>query len=309
VYDYFHRKDAMPSLQAKISRRIIKLKRYSWARGTIVQQRWRQEKAARWFPISREIEITPVNINGLSAAWFSGSEPRDGVVLYLHGGAFALGSINSHREYLGRFAGATRLKVMAIDYRLAPEHPFPAALEDAVCAYRWLLSQGLGSSQIVIAGDSAGGGLALATMLALRDAGDPLPVCGVCISPWVDLTLSSESIQSKASADPLLSPEILDAYAEYYAGDNEKRHDLISPLFADLAGLSPLLIHVGSEEILLDEALHFYEKACAAGVEVRLKTWAGLFHVFQIVPFLPETKASLEQIATFIVSHIKPCES
>lgn len=297
----------MPSNQAKIAKWILKLLRYSEVRGTIEQQRLRQENATRRFKIPRDIEVKPININGLSAMWFSVPEPENGVVLYLHGGAYALGSINSHREFLGRFACATRLEVLAINYRLAPEHPFPAALEDALCAYRWHLSQGRDSSSIVIAGDSAGGGLALGTMLALRDAGDPLPACGVCISPWVDLTLSSQSIQSKATVDPILNPDSLDGYARYYAGEYARDHDLISPLFADLAGLSPLLIHVGTEEILLDETLRIYENAKGAGVEVQLKTWEGLFHVFQIVPFLPETKASLDQIAKFIASHIEPC--
>ncbi|MFU8826920.1 MAG: alpha/beta hydrolase fold domain-containing protein, partial [Brevefilum sp.] len=183
----------MPSIQAKIARWILKIQRYSEVRGTIEQQRLKQEKATRIFRMPRGIEIKPIKINGLSAAWFSGSNPINGVVLYLHGGAYALGSIRSYQEFLGRLASVTRAQILAVDYRLAPEDPFPAALEDALHVYRWLLSRVSGSSQITIAGDSAGGGLALSTLLALRDAGDPLPACAVCISPWVDLTLSSPS--------------------------------------------------------------------------------------------------------------------
>ena len=296
----------MPSIQAAIARWILKLLRFNEVRGTIEQQRLRQDNATRRFKIPRDIKVKPIKINGLSGAWFSGPEPKHGVVLYLHGGAYALGSIQSHREFLGRFASATQSQILAIDYRLAPEDPFPAALDDAVGAYRWLLSRVADSSQIAIAGDSAGGGLALAAALALRDAGDPLPACVVCLSPWVDLTLSSESIQSKAAIDPILNPVSLDGYAADYAAEQARDHDRISPIFGNLAGLPPLLIHVGSDEILLDEALWLAEKAQDAGVEVQLKTWEGLFHIFQIVPFLPESKASLKHIAAFIASHIQP---
>lgn len=295
----------MPSIQAKIARWILKLRRYSEVRGTIEQQRLKLEKATRIFQILRDIEVKPVNINGLSAAWFSISDPINGVVLYLHGGAYALGSIRSYQEYLGRFASATRTQILAVDYRLAPEDPFPAAVEDALHAYRWLLSRVSGSSQIAIAGDSAGGGLALATTLALCDAGDPLPGCVVCISPWVDLTLSSESIQSKVTVDPILNPTFLDRYAGYYAGEYARDHDLISPIFGNLEGLPPLLIHVGTDEILYDEAIWLAEKAQNAGVEVHLKTWEGLFHVFPIIPFLPESRESFELISEFIARHIK----
>lgn len=294
----------MPSIQAKIARWILKLQRYSEVRGTIEQQRLKQEKATRIFKLPRDVEVKPVHINGLSAAWFSGSDPINGVVLYLHGGAYALGSIRSHREYLGRFASGTRAQILAINYRLAPEDPFPAAVEDALSAYRWLLSRVSGSDLIAIAGDSAGGGLALATVLALRDAGDPLPACVVCISPWVDLTLSSKSIHSKVAVDPILNPCFLDRYAGYYAGGYARDHDRISPIFGNLEGLPPLLIHVGSDEILLDEAIWLAEKAQSAGVEVQLKTWQDLFHVFPIIPFLPESRESLELVAAFIASHI-----
>lgn len=294
----------MASIQAKIAKRMIKLQRYMWAQGTIEDQRSRQERSARWFRVTGDISIQPVEIAGVPAAWFSCPEPKDGVVLYLHGGAYALGSINTHREFLGRFASATRRKVLAINYRLAPEHPFPAALEDSVAVYRWLLSEGLDPTSLVIAGDSAGGGLALATALAVQDAGEPLPACMVCLSPWVDLMLSSPTIKAKASADPMLNRDVLARYAALYAAEHEKDDGLISPLFADLAGLPPTLIHVGTDEILLDEAIRLAAKAQQAGVKAQLITWEGLFHVFQMMPFLPETSKSLAGIAAFITSHI-----
>jgi acetyl esterase/lipase len=225
-------------------------------------------------------------------------------MLYLHGGAFALGSINVQRELIARLVRSTKMRGLAIKYRLAPEHPFPAALEDATAAYRWLLSQGFESSQIMVAGDSAGGGLALGTMLSLRDSGEPLPAGAVCISPWTDLALTGDSALSKADLDPILDPASLQVYARYYAGDNELTTPLISPLFANLAGLPPLLIQVGTDEILLDDATRLAEKARQAGVNVTLEVWDEMFHVFQLIPFLPEAKKAIGSIAEFVSKNL-----
>jgi epsilon-lactone hydrolase len=290
----------MPSIQAVIAWKVLQVQPYSWAKGSIDEQRSRQEKSTRFFRIPKEGHYVPVNIKDITAEWIKCPTSKDSVILYLHGGAYALGSINIHREYLSRLALATQQKVLAINYRLAPEHPYPAALEDSLTAYRWLLSQGFDSSNIAIAGDSAGGGLTLATLLSLRDAGDSLPACAVCISPWVDLTLSSKSIHTNTIVDPLLNSNILKAYSKQYAGDFATNLPLISPIFADLKGLPPLLIHAGTNEILLDEAIQISENARLAGVDVTLETWEGMFHVFQILPFLPETKISFDHIAKFI---------
>jgi acetyl esterase/lipase len=187
---------------------------------------------------------------------------------------------------------------------LAPEHPFPAALEDALMAYRWLLEQGTNSSHIVIAGDSAGGGLTLSSLVSLRDAGDLLPACAVCISPWVNLTLPVKPLNTRTSIDPILNFSLLEMYAKQYAGNLERNLPLISPLIADLNGLPPLLIHVGTNEILLDQATQITENAINAGVNVTLETWEGMFHAFQILPFLPETQKSLEQINKFISTNL-----
>ncbi len=294
----------MPSIQSKIVKTIIKINRYSWAKGSIEKQRSKQEKAGYKFRVLKQIYFEPVKINGLATEWIKTDNAMDGVVLYLHGGAFALGSINVYRELLARFAISTGLNILAINYRLAPEHPFPAALEDAVCAYDWLLMQGFDPARILIAGDSAGGGLTLSTLVALRDAGKPLSAGAVCLSPWVDLTLSSQSIQSNASTDPILNRNILTTFAEHYAGDYDMSNPLISPLYANLEGLPPLLIHVGTDEILYDEAVLFANKAQAAGVDVTLVTWEGMFHVFQMVPFLPETKMSLAHMAEVISRYL-----
>lgn len=294
----------MTSIQAKIAKIVLQLQPYSWAQGTVAEQRTRQERSTRFFKIPKGVQCQPFRINDISAEWISSFDAKNGVILYLHGGAYSLGSINVHREYLARLALTTRQKVLAINYRLAPEHPFPAALEDSLMTYRWLLAQGTKPSCIVLAGDSAGGGLALATLVSLRDAGDILPACAVCVSPWVDLTSPVNSINSRISIDPILNFNLLDMYSKYYAGDLQRNNPLISPVFADLKGLPPLLIHAGTNEILLDQATQIMENARNAGVDVKLKIWEGMFHVFQIVGFLPETQKSLEQISQFISANL-----
>lgn len=294
----------MTSFQAIIAKKALQVQPYSWAKGTIEEQRSRLEKSTRFFKIPKEIRCQPVKINAIDVEWISCSTAKDAAILYLHGGAYALGSINVHREYLARLALSTQLKVLAINYRLAPEHPFPAALEDSVTAYRWLLSQGYDSTRIVIAGDSAGGGLTLSTLLSLRDTGEPLPVCAVCISPWVDLTLPDRTINTKAISDPFLNISLLENYSKYYAGEFERNLPLISPVFADLKGLPPLLFHVGTNEILMDQTIQITKNARAFGVDVTLEIWDGMFHVFQILPFLPETQRSLDHIATFITTNL-----
>jgi acetyl esterase/lipase len=223
-----------------------------------------------------------------------------GVVLYLHGGAYALGVTDAHRVMAAQLARTANVRVLMLDYRLAPEHPYPAALEDVLLAYRWLLNQGIDAGQIVIGGDSAGGGLTLAALLALRDAAEPLPAGAVCISPWMDLALTGSSIQNKAKADPILDGDSLKMYARYYAGDNALTTPLISPLYADLRRLPPLLIHVGTEEVLLDDATRFSNRVTEAGGTVMLKIWDEMFHVFHLLPFLPETKKAIQQMAQFV---------
>jgi len=297
----------MPSFQAKIIKNFFQLQPFGWAKGSINEQRLRQEKSTRFFKLPKGINTQKFNLNGIPAELIDANNSKEGVILYLHGGAYALGSIKVYREFLARLAMASQVKVLAIDYRLAPEHPFPAALEDAVSAYRWLLMKGFESSNIVIAGDSAGGGLALSTLVFLRDAGERLPACAVCISPWLNLAITHEAINNHN--DPILNPQILGVYANYYARNNPPTSPLISPIYADLKGLPPLLIHAGSDEFLLDEAMQLTENACQANIEVVLQTWEGVFHGYQIIPFLPETKTSLEQISQFISEKLRYTDS
>ena len=210
-----------------------------------------------------------------------------------------LGSLDTHAELMARLAAACRAPVLGLDYRLAPEHPHPAAVEDAVASYRRLLDQGIGPEAIVLGGDSAGGGLVLACLLALRDAGSPLPAGAILFSPWTDLTASGASTQSRAELDPMVAAELLNPMAHHYAGDQALNDPLVSPLFGDLTGLPPLLIQVGDHEILLDDSTRLAERATSAGVDVTFECYPGAFHVFQSMPQLPESAEALATVASF----------
>ena len=296
----------MPSFQAKLATILLRRQFAGWSNGTVAQQRARQERSGRFMPLPKQVRCRPVDVAGVPAAWIEAPDATLGVMLYLHGGAYSLGSVDTHRELIARLARATRRRALAINYRLAPENPFPAALDDTVAAYRWLLAQGISPERIVIAGDSAGGGLAIAALVALRDAGTPLPAAAVCLSPWLDLTLSGASVRTQAAADPILDAASLDRYARAYAADQPLNHPLLSPLFADLRGLPPMLLQAGAAEILFDDATRLAAAARAAGVAVTLQTWEGLFHVFQMFSFLPETARAVAQVAEFMASLPEP---
>jgi acetyl esterase/lipase len=226
--------------------------------------------------------------------------------LYLHGGWYVFGSAATYRELIGRLSLATGMWVLAPDYRLAPEHPFPAAVDDAVAAYRWLLGIGIEPGRIVIAGDSAGGGLAMATLVALSDAGDQLPAAAVLLSPAIDLTCSGDSYTSRATSDPLFTREQVVTLVAHYLAGADPTSPLASPIYADLAGLPPLLVHVGSDEVLLDDSTRLAERARAAGVEVDLKVWDGMWHGFQRFAGreVVEAQDSIDLIGAFAKKHV-----
>ena len=293
------------SLKNKIIKKIIRLQMSGWADGSVAEQRARQEKTVKTTNLPKDVQCQPLSVDGVPAEWVKPPGADAGVLLYLHGGGYALGSINTHRELIARLARAAKLRALALDYRLAPENPFPAALEDATAAYRWLLTEGYSPGEIFIAGDSAGGGLTLATLLNLRGENLPLPAGGVCLSPWTDLSLTGSSLHAKAKADPMLDPESLQQYVRYYAAENDPTSPLISPLYANPEGLPPLLIQVGSDEILLDDAVRFDKNAQKAGVNVTLEVWDEMFHVFQIIPFLTESKRAVARIAEFILEYLQ----
>jgi len=248
---------------------------------TLAERRAQYDRAERVFPTPADVAVEIVETPERPAEWLTPPAARaDAVVLYFHGGGYAIGSPRSHRHLAAAIARAAGIRALLLDYRLAPEHPFPAALDDAVEAYQWLLARGLAPGRIVLGGDSAGGGLTVATLIALRDRGLPRPGGGICISPWVDLTCSGASYATKASADPIVTRDGVEAMAQAYVGTGDRKAALVSPLYADLKGLSPLLVQVGSDEVLLDHALG----ACFSGrSEERLpqsqRQWQSPLHV------------------------------
>ena len=258
-----------------------------------------------FFPVPQDVKAEPVDAGGIPAEWIAApGADADRVIYYLHGGGYAIGSVNTHREMISRLSRAAGARALAIDYRLSPEHPFPAAIEDATTAYRWLLSTGLDPARIVIAGDSAGGGLTVATLVSLRDAGDPLPAAAVCLSPWVDMEGTGDSMTTQAEADPMINREDVLEGARAYLNGAGPRTPLASPIHADLSGLPPLLIHVGTAEVLLDDSTRLAARARSAGVDVTLEPWEDMIHVFQFFSsMLPEAQQAIGRIGQFVRQH------
>jgi acetyl esterase/lipase len=260
------------------------------------------------FPILATIQVEPVMAGGVPAEWvLAPNQEQIGVVLFLHGGGYISGSPRTHRPLIAAIAYETGARVLALDYRLAPEHPYPAALEDAWLAYWWLLEQDVAPRQIAVMGDSAGGGLTMALLLALRDAHAPLPAAAAGLSPWFDLALQGDSLHTNAGTD-YLNEHILRNCARYYLGEQcDPQHTpLASPLYANLAGLPPLLLQVGTAEMLLDDARRFAQAARAAGVEVELEIWDDMIHVWHFLyRMLPEARQAVEHLGLFVRKHIK----
>ena len=245
-----------------------------------------------------------VSADGVPCEWLiPENSPKDRVLLYLHGGGFVYGWTSAHRRMVAYVARLAGIRALAVNYRLAPEHPFPAALEDSVASYRWLLRQGVAPQKIVIAGDSAGGNLTLATLLKLRDSREPLPAAAVCLSPVADLTERDEVFQGVY--DALLHPKAARSYRMAYVANNDARDPLISPLFADLRGLPPILIHAGEAEFLRVDAVRLEEMAKREGFPIQVKIFPRMWHVWQInLSLLPQAVESLQGIAEFIKAHV-----
>ena len=270
---------------------------------SIPEQRAAMEEGTKAFG-HLELEIVPVDANGVPAEWVKPSKEEPGVILYLHGGAYVAGSPRTHRNLTTRLAEATNHWLLAIDYRMAPEHPHPAAVEDAVAAYRFLLDGAASPKQIAVVGDSAGGGLSVALLVALKDAGLPMPGCAVPISPWTDLEGIGESWTTRADADPMIDPDDLRKKGAMYAGAS-LRAPTAAPIYADLAGLPPMLIPVGDAEVLLDDSLTLAKVAREAGVDVTLDHQPEMIHVWPLFAGMtPESDAALERIAEFINKHL-----
>ena len=254
------------------------------------------------YPKPDDITWESVDAAGVRAEWVTPEDCEPGrVVMYLHGGGYATGTAEAFRGLSSHLARAARARVLAVDYRLAPEHPFPTALDDALAAYDLIISSGYAPEHIALIGDSSGGGLALGTLVALRDRGAPLPATAVCLCPWTDMTLCGASVEENADTDPMVQAATLALMADAYLGERDRRTPTASPLFADLVGLPPLLVQVGAGELLVDDAKRLAERATAAGVEVTLEVWDDVFHVWHsFADLLPEARDAIERIGTYV---------
>jgi acetyl esterase/lipase len=265
------------------------------------------EQIASMVQVPKDAKCEPVSAGGVPAEWISVPESiHEKVMLYFHGGGYVAGSINSHREYCVRLARASKTRVLLIGYRLAPEHPFPAALEDAIKAYQWLIStEEILPKNLVIGGESAGGGLTVATLLKLRDENMELPVAAVSLSPFMDLAVTGETVKTKVDVDPLTTQELLELDSNLYLAGEDARNPLASPLYADLKGLPPLYIQVGSAELLLDDSIRFVDTAKAAGVDVKFEIWDDMIHMFQMFAAMaPEGQDGINKIGEFVLEYL-----
>jgi epsilon-lactone hydrolase len=268
----------------------------------IAQMRLDSDARGKAFGLADDVTVQPVSANGVKAEWTStpDADPAN-AILYLHGGGYVICSLDSHRHLAAEVGRAAGARTLAIDYRLAPEHPFPAPIEDTVAAYRYLLDSGFKPNRIALAGDSAGGGLVVGSMLAIREAGLPLPACGWCISPWVDMEALGGSFVDRAETDPTVQKATILMMAGLYLGDADPRHPHAAPLYGDLRGLPPLLIQVGSVETLLDDSIALARKAGVAEVPVTLQIWPEMIHIWHLFfPMLSAARRAIESGGSFV---------
>jgi epsilon-lactone hydrolase len=271
------------------------------------QRRKDIDARGRQYGLASDVGVEPVTANGVRAEWTSTpKDARDAALLYLHGGGYVIGSLDSHRHLAAEAGRAAGISALTLDYRLAPEHPFPAPVDDALAGYRFLLARGLKPERIAIAGDSAGGGLVVAAMLAIRGAGLPQPGCGWCISPWVDMEAIGETMSSRAGVDPTVQQAGLLEMAHLYLNGADPRSPLAAPIYADLSGLAPLLIQVGAAETLLDDALRLAKAAGAADVRIDLQIWPEMIHVWHLFhPELAAGRRAIEAGGAFVRAMIR----
>jgi monoterpene epsilon-lactone hydrolase len=273
---------------------------------TLQERRATFAPAGRVHPVPDDVLVTEVNAGGVPAHWLAApGADADRVLLFLHGGGFELGSLRSDGELAARLGRAGGMRVLLPEYRLAPEHPFPAAIDDVLAAWRWLRAgQGLSASSLAVAGDSAGGGLAAALLVATRDAGEALPAAAVLMSPTVDLTSTGASMTERVEQDPFSTPAMLRQFAADYLAGTDPKTPLASPLFAALAALPPLLVQVGTADLLLSDSERLAAAAAAAGVDVTLEIGEGLPHVYPILLGTPEAAEATERIGKFLRTRV-----
>ncbi len=257
--------------------------------------------------IPESVTVTAVDAGGVSAEWISpDTANEDSALLYLHGGGYVFGGLDSHRDIACRLAQAAGVRTLLLDYRLAPEYRFPAALEDATAAYRWLLDGGHSADRLALAGDSAGGGLSVALMSQLKSLELPLPKAAVLMSPWADLANTGESVSRFAAKDAMISPQAVEKFASLYLGDQDPKHPLASPLYADLSGLPPIQVLVGSEEVLLSDSERLVAGIISAGGQADLAVWPKMPHVFPILAgVIPEGRRAVDDMSAFIRRHLE----
>lgn len=257
-------------------------------------------------PVPEDVTATLVDADGVACELVTAPEARDDrLVVHCHGGGYAVGSAESSRHFAARVAKAARARVLVVDYRLAPENPYPAPLDDAVAAYRWALANGPGAERTVVLGESSGGGLTLAMLLRAKNEGLPMPAVAVTLSPWTDLELSGETMVSKASADPLVTASLLKMLADAYVQGQDKHQPFVSPLYGDFDGFPPLYIQVGTAEILLDDSRRLAQAAERAGVPVVLDVWDDMIHTWQLFAgFVPEGQEAIEKFSSAIAQHL-----
>lgn len=274
---------------------------------SIDEQREMMESLTKFVKIPQNINIEKFDIDGVKIEKITHVDAdNENIIMHLHGGGYTTCSINTHRLLASAISKASKSQVVLPSYRLAPEYPFPAALDDSLKVYRGLLSQGIKPSNIIISGDSAGGGLAVATVMFLRDNGEQLPIGVICISPWVDLMCTGNSHLTNVKADPTVNIKNLKESALLYAGGEDIQNPLLSPIYGDYQSFPPMLIQVGSEEILLDDSITLAEKARTANVEVNLKVWKGMWHVWHIIgDIIPESRMAIEEIGAFACGLLK----
>lgn len=294
----------MISLRARIARRVSS----AWfqrvdaktADVKAIRRRWHAWSNVLW--AAPGVSIERGRIDGLEAEWLRPKHAPDGKLLvYLHGGGYVMGSCATHRQMVSYIAKAAGVRTLLPEYRLAPEHRFPAAIDDCVAAYRALLAQGYSGDDIVIGGDSAGGGLTMATLMSLRDAGDPLPRAALLLSPWLDVSGNGESMTTHADKDPWFKPEHMDVLRTYYCDEEQKLDPLASPVYGDFSGLPPIYIQVGEDEILLSDSTRAAQRIEAVGGTVELEIWPSLWHVFQVfVHQVPEARQAVGKLGDYV---------
>ena len=295
----------MPNLQIDAVRKLLKESPVVAEGATLADMRKGMDAMGNMAPRLSDVSSELVDAGGVPAEWFTFKDGGDErVLLYLHGGGYVMGSVESHRCLLERLAVAIKGRVLALDYRLAPEAPFPAPVDDTLMAYEWLLGMGIQPSKIAIGGDSAGGGLTLSALATIRDAGLELPACGTPISPWTDMEGTGKSMETRADVDPMVQKSAIIELGQTYLAESDPKDPKASPLYADLSGLPPLLIQVGDCETLLDDTTRIEPRLKSAGVDVTVEVWDEMVHVWHLfAPMLDKGQEAITRIGEFVIEH------